>query len=47
MRPTVGRTSPVMQDSSVDLPAPLAPTMATTSPEWTVMDTSHSTVASP
>src|SRR5207249_9603449 len=39
MRPLVGRSTPVMQLKSVDLPAPLGPMMARISPVWIATST--------
>jgi len=47
MRPSVGGVIRDRHFSSVDLPAPLAPTSATTLPRGTASDTSHSTWLSP
>jgi hypothetical protein len=40
MRPAVGITSPEIADATVDLPAPLVPSTASTDPGGSVNDTS-------
>ena len=47
IRPRRGRRIPMIELTNVDFPAPLGPTMETTSPLLTVIDTSQRAWASP